>query len=105
MFDWPNIMYDANAEPVYGRLATDRTHQLRAQFLYSFNFGLSLGVTQYVGSGTPRSELAEIASPNSGFFPYGRGNLGETPWLTQTDLSLWQRFNFGKIGYQLGQAD
>ena len=102
MFDWPNIMYDANAEPVHGRLATDRTHQLRAQLLYSFNFGLSVGVTQYVGSGTPRSEIADIASPNTGFFPNGRENLGETPWLTQTDLSLWQQFNFGRLGFSIG---
>jgi hypothetical protein len=102
MFDWPNIMYDANAEPVYGRLATDRTHQLRAQLLYSFDFGLSVGVTQYVGSGTIRSELADIVSPNSAFLPYGRGNLGETPWLTQTDLTLWQRFPLGRLDLMIG---
>jgi hypothetical protein len=103
MFDWPNTNYDANAEPVYGRLATDRTHQLRAQLLYNFIFGFSVGVTQYVGSGTPRSEYAYIPSNRgTAFFPYGRGNLGVTPWRTQTDLSLWQRFIFGQFGFSIG---
>jgi hypothetical protein len=104
MFDWPNIMYDANAKPVYGRLATDRTHQLRAQFLYNFDFGLSVGVTQYIGSGTPRSEIASIIPPgsNTAFLPLGRGNLGETPWLTQTDLSLWHRLSLGRFDFSVG---
>jgi len=103
MFDWPHVMYDRNAQPVYGRLATDRTHQLRAQFLYDFDFGLTVGVTQFVASGAPRSELAGIADAKwYGFFPYGRGNLGDTPWKTQTDLSLWQRFDVGGSSISVG---
>ena len=87
LYDVPGSMYDQNGDLVYGRLATDRTHQLGAQFLYNFDFGLAVGVNQYVGSGTPVSTIGKI--PNNNFFyPYGRGDLGDTPWLTQTDLSL-----------------
>jgi hypothetical protein len=99
LYDTANAMYDANGELVYGELATNRTHQLGGQFLYSFDFGLSVGVTQYLGSGTPKSTIATVPI-HSFFYPYGRGDLGETDWLTQTDLSLWQtlklssRFNF-----------
>ena len=56
-------MYDANGDLVYGRLATDRTHQLGAQFLYSFAVRASVGVTQYVGSGTPDLD-ASAGSPS-----------------------------------------
>jgi hypothetical protein len=99
-FDSVATMYDSSGEPVYGRLATDRTQQLRAQFLYSFDFGLSLGVTQYIGSGVPISTIGLIRDGH--FYPYGRGDLGDTPWLTQTDLSLWQRFDLGRLDFSIG---
>ena len=77
LYDVPGSMYDQNGDLVYGRLATDRTHQLGAQFLYSFDFGLSVGLNQYIGSGTPISTIGKI--PNNNFFyPYGRGDLGES---------------------------
>jgi hypothetical protein len=103
-FDVPVTGYDSDGEPVYGRLATDRTHQLRAQFLYSFGFGLSLGVTQYVASGTPRSEAASVEGwADYGFFPNGRGTLGDTPWLTQTDLMVYQTFELGRgLAFSIG---
>jgi hypothetical protein len=95
LYDVPGSMYDQNGELVYGRLATDRTHQLGAQFLYSFDFGLSVGLNQYIGSGTPISTIGKI--PNNNFFyPYGRGDLGTTPWLTQTDLSLSYKIPLGR---------
>jgi outer membrane receptor protein involved in Fe transport len=86
---------------VYGNLATDRTHQLGVQFLYSFNFGLSVGLNQYLGTGTPVQEIATVPI-NSYFYPKGRGNLGETDTITQTDLTLWQTFNFGRFDLSLG---
>jgi hypothetical protein len=101
LYDVPGSMYDQNGDPVYGRLATDRTHQLGVQFLYSFNFGLSVGVNQYIGTGTPISTIGGIPQ-GSLFYPYGRGDLGETSTLTQTDLTLWQTFNFGRFDLSLG---
>jgi len=101
LFDTVTSMYDANGNHVYGELATNRTHQLGAQLLYAFDFGLSIGATQYIGSGTPRSEIATVPA-HSFFYPLGRGNLGETDWLTQTDLSLWQKFDFSRVTFSVG---
>ena len=87
---------------MYGRLATDRTHQFGGQFLYSFPFGFNVGVNQYIGSGTPISTMGSIPS-NNAFYPYGRGDVGETPWFTQTDLTLYYTLNFGRnLGLSFG---
>ena len=49
------------------------------------------------------TSVATIGDVNGGFFyPYGRGDLGETSTLTQTDLTLWQTFNFGRFDLSLG---
>ena len=102
LWDVAGSAYDQNGDPVYGRLATDRTHQLGAQFLYSFQFGFNVGVNQYIGSGTPISTMGSIPSGNA-FYPYGRGDLGDTPWLTQTDLTLYYTLNFGNnLGLSFG---
>jgi hypothetical protein len=101
LWDDPGMMYDENGDLVYGRLPTDRTHQLGAQFLYSAPFGLSIGVNQYVGSGAPLSTQGELLG--GPFYPYGRGDLGETPWLTQTDLSLYYTLQLGRgLGLTVG---
>ncbi len=94
LYDLPGSMYDQNGDFVYGRLATDRTHQLGAQFLYSIPFGLNVGVNQYIGSGTLISTKGSILGGD--FYPYGRGDLGETPWITQTDLSLFYTLTLGR---------
>jgi hypothetical protein len=100
LYDVVESMYDQNANLVYGDLATNRTHQLGAQFLYDFDFGLSVAASQYIGSGTPISTIGDV---NGGFFyPFGRGDLGETDWLWQTDLSLWQRFDFSNLTFSVG---
>ena len=95
LYDVPGSMYDQNGDFVYGRLATDRTHQLGAQFLYSFPIGFNVGVNQYIGSGTPISTIGRIPI-NNFFYPYGRGDLGETSWLTQTDLSVYYTLTFSR---------
>jgi hypothetical protein len=94
LFDTVTSMYDANGNHVFGDLATNRTHQLGGQLLYNLDSGLSVGVTQYIGSGVPRSEIVTVPV-HSFVYPRGRGTLGETSWLTQTDVSLWQQWDFG----------
>ena len=102
LYDVPESMYDANGDLIYGKLATNRTHQLGAQFLYSFDFGGNVGVNQYIGSGTPVSTIGLVPFHNF-FYPNGRGDLGETPWLYQTDLTLYYTFNFGRnLGLSFG---
>jgi outer membrane receptor protein involved in Fe transport len=102
LWDVAASAYDENGNPVYGKLATDRTHQLGAQLLYVFDWGLNIGVNQYIGSGTPISTMGSIPS-NNAFYPYGRGDLGKTPWLTQTDLTLYYTFNIkGDVAFSAG---
>jgi hypothetical protein len=94
LYDSVYSYYNQDGEHEYGLLATNRTHQLGAQFLYSFPFGFNVGVNQYLGSGTPMSTIGTLPIGNE-FYPFGRGDLGETSWLTQTDLSLYYTFTFG----------
>ena len=86
--------FDQNLDPVYGLLPTDRPHQFKVQATYTAPFGTTLGVNQYAGSGTPQSTEVNMY-PSLPFFPYGRGDMGRTPWLTQTDLTVQHEFKFG----------
>jgi len=86
---------------VLGRLATDKPHQLKVFGTYRFPFNLTVGLGQYVGSGVPVTEIG-WAPINTPFYPYGRGNLGRTPTVTQTDLALYQDFKVGAFDLQVG---
>jgi hypothetical protein len=82
--------FDRNADPVLGRLGTDRPHAFKAQVLYQAKWDMSVGLTQRLASGIPISEEANAAG-GVPFFPFGRGNLGRTDILNSTDLQLVQR--------------
>ncbi len=99
-FDVVQSSYDKNGEFTSGRLASDRPHQAKAQFIYQFPWQMTAAVNQYIGSGTPKTEIALVPIHNF-FMPNGRGNLGRTPWLTQTDLALTQNLGFGTRNVQL----
>jgi hypothetical protein len=88
-------LFDASGSQsaVVGPLPGDRPHQFKAQASYQAPFGTTVGVSQYVGSGTPVS--TQMLQHGVEFFPYGRGDLGRTPTLKQTDLLLQHRFSFG----------
>jgi hypothetical protein len=86
---WHNL-FDQRGQPVDGRLATDRPHQLRLLASWNHPSGITVGLNQYAGSGTPRTTY--VSRQGVYFFPYGRGDQGRTPTLTQTDLRLaWAR--------------
>ncbi len=96
LYDHPLIMFDEKGRPVYGRLPTDRAHQLKAHVMYAFASGLSVGAFQFAGSGVPVSREVAVLAP--GFFPMqylGRMSDGRTPRLSQTDLLVEQRFRVG----------
>lgn len=95
-------LFDATGskKPVTGALPGDRPHQFKAQFSYQAPFGSVIGVNQYIGSGTPVS--TQMLHHGVEFYPFGRGDLGRTPTLTQTDLLLQHRFSFGgRYGLEL----
>jgi len=51
VFDYPLMMFNETGEAEYGLLATDRPHQFKAQALYLFKFGTSVGANFYMSSG------------------------------------------------------
>ena len=93
-FDSLNGSFDARGNAVYGRLGTDRPHQLKVQLIYTAPWSTTVGVDQRVASGTPVSTEYNV-SPGLPFFPYGRGDMGRTPTFTQTDLFLAHDFELG----------
>ena len=80
--------YDAQGNPTFGRLGTDRPHQLKVQGTYDLPWGTMVGMNLLAESGIPRSTIA--SEKNINFFPYGRGDLGRTPTFSQVDLLIQQ---------------
>jgi hypothetical protein len=99
LFDYPIEQMGGNGQPLYGDLPTDRTHQGKAQLVYSFPFGTTIGLTQAALSGIPISR-SENVIPGHGYLLYfdGRGSDGRTPMLTQTDLYVQHEIKLGKSG-------
>ena len=83
-FDGLYMSFDESAQPVYGRLGTDRPHLLKAQFSYVFPWGTSVGADQNIESGSPMS--SQVTIKGVPVFYHGRGDLGRTPTLTVTNL-------------------
>jgi outer membrane receptor protein involved in Fe transport len=85
-FDLTPGNFDQTGRNVYGRLATDRPHQLKffGNYLLKTRAGsTNLSLSQIAYSGTPLSSEVTFIVP---VFYKGRGNLGRTPTFTQTDL-------------------
>jgi hypothetical protein len=97
VFDYPLMMFMDGGEPVFGRLPTDRPHQFKTQFIYSFDFGTSVGVDQFVASGLPVTrEIGIYPTSNLPVQYLGRGSDGRTPVFSQTNLLLQHAFRIGE---------
>jgi hypothetical protein len=95
-FDLPQANFDAKGQNVYGRLATDRPHTFKIFGSYQHNWlggETSLGLSQLAYSGTPISSVVTYVVP---VFFNGRGDLGRTPALTQTDLMVAHNFSLSE---------
>lgn len=92
--------FDEQGRPVYGRLGTDRPHRFEAQLRYRPADRTSIGLVETVASGTPIS--TQVLYEGVGFFPLGRGNLGRTPWISQTDLLVQHEWDVRGGTLQLG---
>ncbi len=103
LFDYPAMMFQDGGTPALGPLATDRPHQVKAQFIYQFPFGASVGINEYMASGLPVSREIGILPPNNYPVNYlGRGSDGRTPRYSQTDLFVQHTFKMaGNRGLQL----
>jgi len=94
-FDLLYYSYDASGQPSNGLLATDRPHRLKALGTYDLPWGTQIGVSYRIESGRPVSTVARMRTDGINFFPYGRGDLGRTPVLSQTDLLIQQHVPLG----------
>jgi hypothetical protein len=70
---------------VLGRLATDRPHAVKLYGAYLLPTGTQVGAFFYGASGTPVSRMVQTIN-RIPIFVDGRGSLGRTPFLSQTDL-------------------
>ena len=90
-FDSPYEYFDASGSQKnqLGLLGTDRPHTFKLFGSYDLKSKIgttTLGLTQFGLSGTPDS--TQFIYQNASAFPYGRGDMGRTPFYTQTDLLL-----------------
>ena len=94
-YDDESYLLDANGNYLEGRLATDRPHVLKIYGSYAFDWGTSVSANFYAGSGTPLSTFVE----NYYWDPMlvnGRGDVGRTPVLSQTDLMIAHVFKLAE---------
>jgi hypothetical protein len=90
-YDYPLIMFNERGQPNYGRLATDRPHQVKSSLQYSTTFGLSASAFQSISSGLPVTRVAIVLPPSEYPMQYlGRMSDGRTPILSQTDVYVQQ---------------
>jgi len=91
-YDLDEILFDSHGRPnVNGRLPTDRPNVFKLYGSYAFKFGTELGAFYYAASGTPITSTVMSAN-GLPIFVEGRGNMGRTPFLSQTDLMVAHEF-------------
>jgi len=95
-WDLDEVLFDASGHKgVYGLLPTDRTHVFKLYGSYTFKWGTEIAGNFYGGSGTPLSTY--VWTINSiPVFAKGRGDMGRTDRLTQTDLLVAHEFRLGE---------
>jgi hypothetical protein len=94
-WDLDEMLFDAHGNlGVDGLLPTDRTHVVKLFGSYLFKSGTNVGVNFYGGSGTPVSKSVQSVYRYP-ILVEGRGSLGRTPALTQTDLLVSHDFKMG----------
>jgi hypothetical protein len=87
------MSYDDKQQQVFGRLATDRPHVVKAQATYDLPWGTTVGVFGILETGTPVTE--EFTYQGYPIYVNGRGNLGRYPTYSQIDLNLAHEFRLG----------
>jgi hypothetical protein len=93
-FDEPWVSVQQNGQYAYGRLATDRpnTFKLFGAWSHSGRFGgTTIAPNIQLYSGTPITTEASLVSSLPSF-PYGRGDLGRTPFYSNFDINFQQNF-------------
>ena len=87
-YDIDEVLFDSHGHlDPQGPLATDRPSVLKLFGSYTAPFGTTIGFFQYAGSGTPITTYLETANGTE-VFVNGRGDMGRTPFLSQTDMLI-----------------
>jgi hypothetical protein len=95
-YDYPVMSFDGKGRVLDGVLDTDRTHQVKMQALYLTKWGTSVGVNEFVSSGTPLTRQVPIIAPDNYPVRYlGRGSEGRTPMFSQSDLFVQHALKIG----------
>lgn len=95
----PMTLYDETGEPSYGPLGTDRTHQIKAQLVYDFDLGTTVGASWFGSSGFPMTRIADFIAPGrprASVFYQRRGTDGRMPFTSRLDLQLQHRFRLSQ---------
>ena len=107
-FDNKALSYTNFGKLANGLLATDRPNTFKFFGSYRLNWlkrmTTDIGASQFAYQGTPvtTSIPIKISNPAIGstgafsVFPNGRGDLGRTPWQTQTDLIINHRIRYSE---------
>jgi hypothetical protein len=91
-WDLDEMMFDSHGNlGVDGRLPTDRPHVVKVYGSYLFKFGTNVGMNFFGGSGTPISKSVQSIYRYP-ILVEGRGSLGRTDVMTQTDLLVSHEF-------------
>ena len=85
---------DQNLNESTGKLPTDRPHQFKLYGSCTFDWGLTVGLSSFALSGSPKSLMAAI-NDLQGYYPIGRFTHGRMPFLTRTDLYLEYNLTLG----------
>lgn len=106
-FDLPHIGFTAAGGSDYGPLPTDRPHvfNMYGGYLLPWRGGSNetlFSAIQTFQSGTPQSTLVSFIVP---IFLNGRGDMGRTPMLSQTDFNITHRYKFGRDGKYAVEAN
>lgn len=97
-FDLPWMSFDSHGKLVKGLLATDRPHAFK--FYGSYTLKSKLGETTFgpnfmALSGTPLTTQVNV-NASTPVYVNGRGDMGRTPFYTNTDFLLTHEFRVGK---------
>ena len=94
-WDLDELVWDSHGNlNVLGRLATDRPHVVKLYGSYMMPTGTQVGAFFYAGSGTPVSRTVYTVNTIPVFVD-GRGSMGRTPLLSQTDLLVSHELKMG----------
>lgn len=100
-FDVPEYILIHNT---YGLLPQDRTHQLKIQAGYKFDFGLVLGANFELQSGRPVNKFMGYPSLEAGYgtiFVVPRGEAGRLPTVWALDIHAEYQFKLWKTKLSL----